>query len=83
MKAKIVRIKDKTWRIENEFVYYYLIEGEGSALLVDSGAFDEDVKVMAESLTKLPITLVNTHGDGDHLAGNKYFDSFYIHPEDY
>ena len=31
-------------------------------------------------LTDLPISLLNTHADGDHVAGNVQFETFYMHP---
>lgn len=83
MQAKIEKIEDKTYRIDNDYVYYYLLEGNERALLIDSGVYDEDVREIASSITNLPITLVNTHGDRDHTAGNKYFDEFYISRLDY
>jgi glyoxylase-like metal-dependent hydrolase (beta-lactamase superfamily II) len=30
---------------------------------------------------KLPIILLNTHADPDHISGNNSFDSFYMHPD--
>jgi len=83
MAAKIVQIDHKTWRIEDDFVYYYLLEGDERALLIDSGLTESDAAKVVSSLTDLPVTLVNTHGDGDHTAGNGDFEGFYIHPEDY
>ena len=35
---------------------------------------------IAGSLTKLPLSLLNTHADMDHIGSNAQFESFYMHP---
>ena len=35
---------------------------------------------VARSLTSLPVGLVNTHADRDHIAGNTAFEHFMMHP---
>ena len=72
-----------TWRIEDGFVRFFLLTGSERALLIDSGASTADARDIAGRLTDLPLTLLNTHADGDHTAGNAAFDGFYMHPEDY
>lgn len=79
---EIIPINQDTWRIEDGFVRFFLLAGRDSALLIDSGASSPEAKALAESLTSLPVTLVNTHGDGDHTAGNGAFSLFYAHPAD-
>ena len=34
----------------------------------------EDVHAVVESVTDLPVLVVNTHGHCDHIYGNVYFD---------
>ncbi len=54
-----------------------LIIGENSALVIDSKMDEESVNQTIEAIGKLtdkPIRyLVNTHSDGDHIMGNRYF----------
>ena len=83
MNAEIIRINENTYRIENGFVRFFLLEGNEKALLIDTGASCQDAKEIAESITSLPIKLINTHGDGDHTSGNTAFDEFIISREDY
>lgn len=52
----------------------YLITGEKRALLFDTGMGISDIKKMAAELTKLPITVLNSHTHQDHTGGNWEFD---------
>ena len=78
---EIIRIQDGSWRIEDEGVRFFLLEGdENAALLIDSGMTVRNAKEIAEDLTSLPVSLVNTHADPDHIGSNEEFDSFLMHP---
>lgn len=79
----IEKINDNTWRIEDDFVRCFLLAGSEKAVLIDTGATSGDARKLAESVTELPLILINTHGDVDHTAGNAAFKSFYMHPADY
>ena len=61
----------------------YLITGSERALLVDSANGYEDLKEIVRSLTDLPVIVVNTHGHGDHIFGNVYFEEAWMHPADF
>ena len=78
--SEIIQMNENTWRIEDGFVRMFLLTGTKEALLVDSGVSGPDAKAIAESITDLPIKLINTHADGDHIAGNETFGQFYMHP---
>lgn len=78
----IIQINDTTWRIEDNGVRFFLLAGTEKALLIDSGMNTPHAKQIAESITKLPIMLLNTHADPDHTSGNASFDNFYM-PEKY
>ena len=75
-----IRIDEHTWSIEDGFVRCFLIEGKNKALLVDSGFSGENPITIAERLTQLPLELINTHADADHIAGNRYFPYAIMHP---
>ena len=79
-KMEVIRIDDNSWRIEDEGVRFFLLTGDEKALLVDSGMTISNAKEIAEGLTSLPISLVNTHADPDHIGSNDEFDFFYMHP---
>lgn len=78
-----IQMNANTWRIEDGFVRSFLLVGQDKALLIDSGASGPQAPEIAKTLTNLPILLLNTHGDGDHTAGNGAFAEFRIHPADY
>lgn len=80
---EVIKINENTWRIEDEFVRFFLLTGTEKALLIDTGVNSPDAKELAESLTELPILLLNTHGDGDHTSGNAAFAEYYMHSDDY
>jgi len=80
--ADIIQINDTSWRIEDNGVRFFLLTGTEKALLIDSGRNTPNAKQSAESITKLPIMLLNTHADPDHISGNGSFDYFYMHPDE-
>lgn len=77
---EIIQINQNTWRIEDHGVRFFLLTGTEKALLIDSGMNVHNAKDLAESLTKLPVSLLNTHSDRDHIGSNGQFERFYMHP---
>ena len=53
----------------------YLIIGHRAALLFDTGLGIGDINKIAEALTALPITVVNSHTHNDHVGDNWQFSS--------
>jgi len=60
-----------------EEVISYLIVGEKRALLFDTGMGISDIKKVVDSLTKLPIVVLNSHTHDDHVGGNWEFSTVY------
>ncbi len=77
---EIVKMSDNTWRIEDKGVRFFLLSGKDKALLIDSGMQIHNAKEIAEQLVPLPVELLNTHADPDHIGSNTEFESFYMHP---
>lgn len=75
---RISLIDSHTYRIDEEGVRFFLLEGNEKALLIDSGMMVHNAKEIAGTLTSLPIFLLNTHGDIDHVGSNEEFESFYM-----
>ena len=78
--AECIQINEKTWRIEDGGVRFLLLCGTGKAALIDTGMNTPDARQIAEGLTDLPLILINTHADPDHISGNAAFDTFYMSP---
>lgn len=60
-------------------VISYLIMGKGWAILWDTGMGVAPIRPLAESLTDLPIIVVNSHNHFDHTGGNAEFPHVYCH----
>ena len=76
-------IDQKTFRVEDGFVRFFVLEGTSKSLVIDSGVSGlRNVKELAENLNGLPALLVNTHADPDHIAGNKDFKTCFMHKAD-
>lgn len=62
--------------------YMYLVEGEDRALLIDAGCGVGNIAAYVGTLTKLPLTVVLTHGHYDHCGGMYRFDEVYLNREE-
>ena len=82
MDYQIIQINENSWRIEDHGVRFFLLSGTERALLVDSGMQVHNAREIAESLTDLPLSLLNTHADMDHICSNEQFKEFYMHPDE-
>ena len=82
MSYEIIEINSNTWRIEDSGVRVFLLAGSDKALLIDTGMNLPNALEIARSLTDLPVELLNTHADRDHISGNGGFDSFYMSPSE-
>ena len=80
--ARVIRVNEDTWRIENGMVRFFLLKGKEKALLIDTGMTVRHAKEIATALTGLPVLVLNTHADRDHVGCNGQFDAFYMHPAD-
>lgn len=78
--ADIIKITEDTYRVEDEGVRFYVFCGKEKAAVIDTGMNIPDAKQIVESVTDLPLLLINTHADPDHISGNRSFDSFYMSP---
>ena len=64
---------------EPEHVYTWLVAGSERAVLLDTGMGILPIRPLAESLTELPLSVVNTHYHFDHIGGNHEFGQIAIH----
>lgn len=78
-----IKINDNTWAFEEPEVRFFLLTGNDMALLIDSGMEEPNARKLAEECTDLPIALLNTHADVDHIGCNAQFDRCLMHPADF
>ena len=83
-KPFVLEIAKNTYAI-NEFglVTMYLLVGEESALLIDTGCGACDLKGLVAELTDKPYQVVLTHGHLDHSGGVEAFDEVYLGEGDF
>ena len=82
-RAQITRLRPNVHRIDDAGdSTCYLITGSERSLLVDTANGYENLHEIVRSLTDLPVIVVNTHGHGDHIFGNVYFEEAWLHPAD-
>jgi glyoxylase-like metal-dependent hydrolase (beta-lactamase superfamily II) len=55
----------------------YLIVGDKQALLFDTGMGISDIRKVTGELTRLHITVLNSHTHDDHVGGNWQFETVY------
>ena len=79
------QIDEHTWEGNGYHVYnesVYVLEGEDRALVIDAGTRMPHLSETVAKLTDKPLTLVLTHGHGDHVGGAVSFPEVWIHPAD-
>lgn len=82
-RIEVKQINDHIWLLnDDDESTGYLVTGSERGLIIDTMTGYENVREVAEKITKLPLTVVNTHGHPDHIYGNIYFEKVYIHPDD-
>lgn len=74
------KIEEGFYSIEQDFVRSFLIVGGREALLVDTGIGGGNLKGYVEAITKLPLTVIFTHADGDHTGDAGQFERRFMHP---
>lgn len=80
---EVHRLDEASWRIEEGGVRTFLVQGSERAMLVDSGFGTGNLREVVDSLTSLPVMLVNTHADRDHVGCNALFGPAFMHPAEY
>lgn len=73
-------IDGRTWRYDEMGVRFFLLAGDERAVLLDSGMQTHNARDLAEQLTDLPLMLVHTHCDRDHVGSDDQFDEVWLSP---
>ena len=79
------KLDDHTWigsgnRVSSETLY--LIEGKDKAVLLDAGTHIPDLDKIVAGITEKPVSLLLTHGHGDHAGAAGCFDELWINNAD-
>ena len=68
-----------TWQILSEGDYWYLVEGDKEAMVIDGGQGAGNPRAFAQTLTRKPVRYIaNTHAHFDHTANDGYFDRAFM-----
>ncbi len=78
--AEIIQMNENTWRIEDSFVRCFVLTGDEAALLIDCGVELKNIKELVAGITNLPLSLILTHADGDHISAIEEFEEFFMNP---
>jgi glyoxylase-like metal-dependent hydrolase (beta-lactamase superfamily II) len=75
-------LRPRTWLINNDGCTSYVLVGDDTALMIDTGYGVYDPRSYAEKVTGCSIPrAANTHGHFDHAGGNGFFDQTYMTAE--
>lgn len=78
---QVYEVKDGIFAIAEPYqwqeVISYLVIGNEFALLFDSGNGIGNIKAVVDSITSLPVRVLNSHSHIDHIGGNADFDFIY------
>lgn len=79
------RLYDGLYEIDQEgMVRSFLVLGTREAMLVDSCESTEgNLRGQVEEITQLPLRVVHTHSDYDHIAASAQFENLYMHPSEF
>jgi glyoxylase-like metal-dependent hydrolase (beta-lactamase superfamily II) len=83
---EVTEVEPGLWALREprhvEEVISYLVQGERSAALIDTGMGIADIRKVATSLTGTPIQVVNTHSHYDHVGDDHRFASVAVHAKE-
>ncbi len=83
LKTTITDYGNGIYALDQQMVRAFLIVGNKTALLLDTGAARVDIQAYIKQITDLPVTVILTHGDGDHLGNLQDFDTAYCNEGDH
>ena len=79
----VIPVNDHVWLLDdNHQAACYVVAGTRQAAVIDTSLGMSNIRAVAESLTSLPLILINTHGHEDHVGGNWAFEKAYMNLAD-
>ena len=80
---EVGQINENTWYFDN-VSKAFLFKGSEKALLVDTTNGPGDLLGEVKALIgDMPLILLNTHADGDHIGCNEQFETTLMHPSEF
>lgn len=84
MRAKLLQMNDHVTLINDaDESTAYVVVGKEKALVIDTANGEEDLHAIVRTITDKPLVVFNTHGHGDHIAGNIFFERAYLNRADH
>ena len=84
LERPVVKIAPDTYLVsEYKLVNMFLVVGKHRAALIDTGGGIGPLPEDIERLTGLPLVVIATRGDPDHVGGAGHFPHVYLHPLDW
>lgn len=83
--VEIRQLDEHTWHGNGTLMFnesVYLIEGEKSAILIDAGTKIPRLKEIVEDIVKKPVSLIISHGHGDHIGAMDQWEEVWINAAD-
>lgn len=78
----VIEYLPNLWILDDGRVREFLILGSQRSLLIDTGFSDTDIVNQIKNITSLPIDVVLTHSDVDHIGNVDKFNTCMIHSND-
>ena len=78
----VTELKKNMFVLDEEGTRAWLFVGEDSALMVDTGFGRNDIKSVTDELTDKPITVIQTHADGDHVGMTRAYGKVIMHRDE-
>jgi glyoxylase-like metal-dependent hydrolase (beta-lactamase superfamily II) len=63
---------------QSEEVISYLVLGKNKGVLFDTGMGISNIRNVVDHLTKLPVSVINSHTHNDHVGDNWRFNDIYV-----
>lgn len=78
----ITQLYDDFFELQEPGVRCFLLIDTRRALLIDTGFGRGDIAAAVRAVTPLPVTVVHTHADPDHIGGTAAFQRVLLHRGD-
>lgn len=82
MNTTIIDYGNGIYAIDQQMVRAFVIVGKDKTVLLDTGAIKVDILSFIKEITELPVQVILTHGDRDHITNLSDFKSAWINEPD-